>query len=271
MYQDAFDAFAKLGLKRDEAKVYMACLRNKGGLYTHEITKISGVKRSTVDLIIRRLTARNYIGSFRDGQRRKFVAESPERILFDFQREIEDFRNIIPMLMRLGTNMDQTRVTLHEGAKGIKAVYDDMLLTMKNLPEKERFCYCVSSGRDVERLQPRFRQQFIDRRIQNRIAVRMIAVRDDPNQTWPSSASDLRITKMFDGKKYPFPIEITLAGDKTILISSYKPAGAVTIQNRVITQAMRSLFNLIWDLLGPAEPDLDGSYTDKSKAKPRKR
>ncbi len=261
MYQDVFDSLGLLGLKRDEAKIYLACLRNKGGLYVHEITRISGVKRSTVDIIIRRLTTRNFLSSFREGQRRKFTAESPEKILFDFQRGLEDFRAFIPMLMRLGTNTERTRVTFHEGAKGVKTVFDDIILTLKNLPEKERILYVISSGRDVEKIQPRFRQQFIDRRVQNHIHVRMVAVRNAPDQTWPSSKKDFRISKMFDGKKYPFDIEIDLAEDKIMLISAYKPVGGITIQNKTIARSMLSLFNLVWDLLGAPQPDMDGAKT----------
>ena len=136
MYQDAFDALGKLGLKRDEAKVYLACLRNKGGLFVHEIAGQTKVKRSTVDLILRRLAGKGFLNSFREGARRKFVAAAPETLVFDFQRSLEDFRAFIPMLMRLGSNSEQTRVTFHEGAKGVKAVFDDIVLTMKNLPEK---------------------------------------------------------------------------------------------------------------------------------------
>ena len=260
MYQDAFDALGKLGLKREEAKIYLACLRNRAGLFVHEITQISGVKRSTVDLIINRLLSRNFLSSFREGQRRKFMAESPERILFDYQREIEDFRNVIPMLMRLGTGAGKTRVTFFEGAKGIRAIYDDILLTARALPEKERIVCCFSSGRDVEKIQPRFRQQFIDRRIKDHLFVRMIAV--------PKSKTTRRppvVTKMFDGMKYPFNIEFSIIVDKIMIASAYKPAGAISIQNKVIADSLRSLFNLLWDLLGPPEPDLDAHYEDKSK------
>lgn len=264
MYQDAFDALGKIGLKRDEARVYLACLRSRTGLFVHEITRISGVKRSTVDLILRRLLARHFLTSFREGQRRKFAAESPERILFDFQREMEDFRNVIPMLMRLGAHADQTRVTFHEGISGVKTIFDGMNLTMKSLPINERIVYSIAPGRQVEKLQPRFRQQFIDRRVQNRISVRMIAVRDEPNQTWPSSTRDLRLTKMFDGKKYPFGIELTVAHDKIMLLSFFRPVGGISIQNKVIADSLRSLFNLLWDLLGPPEPDMDDRYQDKS-------
>ena len=255
MYQDTFDALGKLGLKRDEAKVYLACLRNKGGLFTHEITTMSGVKRSTVDLIIDRLLAKGFLSRFREGQRHKFVAESPEKLLFDFERGLEDFRTFIPALMRLGTNAEETRVTFHEGAKGIKAIYDDVILTMKALPEKERVVYCVSSGKDVERVQPRFQKQFIDKRIQNRIFVHMIAVRAAPEQTWPSSAKDQRVTKMFDGVKYPFTIEFNIYADKIFIISAYRPVGGVIIQNKAIARSLLSFFNLTWDLLGAAEPE----------------
>jgi len=265
MYQDAFDALAKLGLKRDEAKVYLACLRAKGGLFVHEITTQTKVKRSTVDLILRRLTAKNILSSVREGARHKFLAESPERVMFDVQRDLDDFRSVLPMLMRLGGGSEQTRVTFHEGAKGIQAIYSEVILTLKALPEKEKILYCVSSGRDIERIQPRFRRQFIDRRIQEKIWVHMIAVRDGPNQTWPSSKKDLRFTKMFDGKKYPFLIEMTIYDDKVMFISTYKPVGGIIIQNKTIAHSLRSFFNLTWDLLGKAEPDEEVLAQPKGK------
>lgn len=255
MYQDAFDALGKIGLKRDEAKIYLACLRNKGGLFTHEITRLSAVKRSTVDLIVRRLLARNFLSSFREGPRRKFVAESPERILFGFQSSLDDFRGILPALMRLNGDSEQTRVTFYEGAKGLRAIYDDVILTLKSLPEKERINYCVSSGRDIERIQPRFQKQFIDRRIHERIAVKMIAVRNVPRQSWASSKKELRVTKMFDGKKYPFAIELNIYNDKVFLIAAHKPVGGIIIHSKVIAHSMRSFFMMVWDLLGPPEPE----------------
>ena len=265
MFQDAFDALAKLGLKRDEAKIYLACLRNKGGLFMHEIARISKVNRSTVDLIIRRLLARNFLSSFREGRRRKFVAESPERLLFDFQRDLEDFRTVIPRLMRLSTNAEQTRVTLHEGAKGVQAALDEIILTLKILPEKERINYTVISGREIEKIRPRFHQQFIARRVQNRMPCHMIAVRSEPRQTWPSSSKDLRVVKMFDGKDNPLNLEIELAGDKIFLFLFTRPLGAIAIQNKTIATSLRSLFNLVWETLGLPEPDLDSHHEDKAK------
>jgi sugar-specific transcriptional regulator TrmB len=254
MYQDVFDALAKLGLKRDEAKVYLACLRNQSGLFVHEITKTTGIKRSTVDLILARLVSKNILNIFREGRRRKFMAEMPERLFFNFQQSLDDFRSLIPLLMRMGGGAEQTRVTFYEGAKGVQAVYNDIILSLQNLPEKERILLCVSSGRDVERVQPRFRKQFIDLRVKNRIHVEMIAVRDDPAQTWPSSHEELRVTKMFDGKKYPFKIEVNFYADKIFFMSAHKPIGGIIIESQIIASSMKSLFRLIWDGLGSIEP-----------------
>ncbi|MGE4350635.1 MAG: TrmB family transcriptional regulator [Bdellovibrionales bacterium] len=265
MYQDAFDALGKLGLKRDEAKIYLACLRSREGLFVHELVTQTKVKRSTIDLILRRLTSKGVISSVREGARSKYLAESPERVLFEAQRSLEDFRSVLPMLMRLGSGGDQTRVTFHEGAKGIEAIYDDILLTLKALPEEERINYCVSSGREIEKLQPRFRKQFIDRRIRDKLWVYMIAVRDDPNKTWASSQKDLRYTKMFDASRYPFFIEMNIYDDKVMFISTYKPVGGVIIRNKTIAYSLRSFFMMTWDLLGDPEPDADALLAKRSR------
>lgn len=254
MYQDIYDCLAKLGLKRKEASVYLACLRQKQGLFVHEIVTASRLKRSTVDLILKRLLAQHIVSSFREGRRRKFVAEPPERILFQFQRGLDDFRALVPILMHFGAGEEQTRVTFHEGTKGVQSVYDDVIVTLNRLPAPERICYCVSSGRDVERINPHFRRQFIDRRVRNEIFVNMIAVRGTPSKTWPSSHRDRRITKMFDGKHYPFKIELNVYDDKIFIASFRRPIGGVVVRNRSIASSLRSLFLLLWDLVGPPEP-----------------
>lgn len=248
MYQDAFDALNQLGLKRNEAKVYLACLQNRGGLFVHEITKLSGIKRSTVDQIIRRLLTRHFLSSFREGPRRKFVAEAPERVLFDFQRGLDDFRTIIPKLMTMGTNSEQTRVTFHEGAQSLKAVYADIIMTLKNLPDDERVNYCISSGRDVERVYPRWQKHYVNQRIKNRIPTRMITI--DKNAGAPWIDKELRTVRLFDGQKYPFAIEAYIAHDKVLLISVTRPIGGIVIQNKPIAHSLRSLFHLLWDMLG---------------------
>ncbi len=257
MYQDAFDALGKMGLKRPDAKVYLACLKAPAGLFVHEIVTSTKIKRSTVDLILRRLTAKNILSSFREGQRRKFTATAPEKILFAFQREMEDFKAVLPLLARLGNEDDQTRVTFHEGVPGLRTLFDEIILTLQDLPLPERVLHCITSNREIERLNPRFRKQFIDRRVQNRIRVEMIAQRGTPTETWASSTRDLRITKMFDGQKYPLGMEVDVVHDRLILMSFRKPVGGLVVRNRVLAASMRSIFRLVWDLLGPPEPDSD--------------
>ena len=149
---------------------------------------------------------------------------------------------------------------------GVKAVFDEINLTLKDKPLAQRVCCCISSGRDVEKIQPNFRRQFIDRRVKNGISVRMIAPRYALDQTWPSSAKELRTTKMFDGKKYPLSIELNLAGDKVMLLSFRKPIGGITIESKPIAQSLRSVFNLLWELLGHVEPNGDAPQQDRLKS-----
>ena len=71
---------------------------------------------------------------------------------------------------------------------------------------------------------------------------------------------------MFDGKKYPLSIELNLAGDKVMLLSFRKPIGGITIESKPIAQSLRSVFNLLWELLGHVEPNGDAPQQDRLKS-----
>src|SRR3989344_7015915 len=86
------EKFTSLGLKEEEVQIYLICLNNRQGLFVSEITKLSKINRSSVNMIIARLIKRGFLTFQVEGQRKLYFAESPEFILRTFERNISDFK-----------------------------------------------------------------------------------------------------------------------------------------------------------------------------------
>lgn len=259
MESNILDSFSKLGLKRDEAKVYLECLGDKGrGLFVHEIVKRSGIKRSTVDIIIKRLLKKKFLTSKSNGLRTQYSSVSPNNLLFAFQRNLVKFRKIVPELMSLDKDRDEASVTYYEGQSGIKAVYDEVILALRGLPKKERINYVITSGIDIETIYPNFKNEHIARRIREGIAVRILLPKDYPYEMGKPSQSNARMAKYYNKKVFPFDIEFSLAHDKTMLVSNFQPMCGVVIHSKIVTESLRSIFNMLWDCIGKSEPVKEG-------------
>ncbi len=260
MDNNILDSFSKLGLKRDEAKVYLECLGDKeNGLFVHEIVKRSGIKRSTVDIIIRRLLKKKFLSGKSKGLRKQYVSAPPNELLFAFQRNLVKFRKIVPELMSLDKSHLEASVTYYEGRSGIKAVYDEIILALRGLPKKERINYVITSGIDIETIYPNFEHEHIARRWREGISVRLLTPKGCSFAVGAPSRKKVREVKTYDKKEFPFEIELSLANDKTMLVSNFQPMCGVVIHSKIVTDSLRSIFNMLWDYLGKPEPVKEGA------------
>lgn len=240
----------KLGLKEHEVKVYFTCLENKQGLFVAQITKLTGIKRSTVNLILDRLTKKGFITFHLDGNRKLFSAESPEALLFQFEDSLNDLRHLIPLL-RIATGSDKkTNIRFFEGKDGVEKILSDVLITLKINRDPQKELLEISSGQDIFDVQPDHQRKFIDKRVRERIPLRWIAPESSLSRGLDkTSKEEFRKIKFFDNKKYRFQIEIDIYADKIALIDLGKHPSGVIVENKLLADSFRSLFNLLWDHL----------------------
>ncbi len=247
--QDAAPLLETLGLKRNEGRIYLCCLRAPRGLFVHEIVRETGVKRSSVNVILARLVERQFIHTVREGNRRKFLAQPPESLIFTLEKNLSDLRKVLPALLLLQNRKDEARVRFFQGACGLRQIYDDMLLAASLLPVGARTLYAISSGTEIMKVLPDIQRQFVDRRVKDRIRVNMIAARRPAHATWPSDKKACRETRYYDSSKYPFQIELTVYGNKVAFLSPFRPVSGVIIENRAMAGSLLSLHKMLWDML----------------------
>lgn len=250
MPSDISKTLAQLGFKEAEAQVYLLCLQNKQGLFVFEITKQTGIKRSTVNLILDRLSQKGFITYHIEGARKRFTAESPETLLFRFEDSLNDMRALIPLLHAVSGQDKKTKIRFFEGKSGIEKIHNDILLTLKIAKGLKRENLAIASGENVFELQPEHQKQFIDKRVKARIPLRWIAPASPLTREIDTrSRVEYRKMKFFNAKKYKFNIELDVYGDSVaLMVLGNEPAGVI-VENETLAESFRGLFNLLWDSL----------------------
>ena len=239
-----------LGLKEHEVKVYFTCLSNKQGLFVSEITKLTSTKRSTVNLILDRLMKKGFVTFHLDGSRKLFSAEQPEALLFRFEDMLSDLRHLIPLLRIASGGDKKTNIRFFEGRDALDKILNDVLITLKLARGERKELLEISSGQDVFQVQPDHRRKFIDKRIKERIPLRWISPESALARSLDkNSKEEFRKIRFFDHKKYQFQIEIDIYADKIALIDLGKNSSGVIVENKLLSNSFRSLFNLVWDHL----------------------
>lgn len=257
MVKNALKYFTDMGLKAEDAKVYLACMQKPNGLFVHEIVRQTQVKRSTVDLILDRLRRQGFVSRRKEGARWVYSAEPPERIAFSFEQKLQGFQGILPDLSRIMAEGQAPVVRFFEGPESLEQVFDDILLTCQAQPLKERELLIISSGRDLIRLLPNHEQRFIRKRVKKNIPVRMLAPGNSVTERlYKNDAAHLRQTRLFDEKRYPFRVEMDIYGDKIALLNfNASSAMGVIIQSGPIVSSMRTIFEMIWGFSGLLKKD----------------
>lgn len=250
MHKDIMGLMKRLGLKDRESRIYFICLRNKGGFFIHEIAKQTRLARSTVDLNVRRLVQRGFLNRIMVGRRLRYMATTPETVLFRQKQLTDDLEQIVPLLTKLDGRKQETEVIYFEGVEGLRRVHDDILLQTKFASSAKKHVFGFSSGADTIKLYPNIQKTYINKRVKNGVWFKAIAPYVSRGvREWSKDSRSLRDVKYMPHGNSPFRIETQIYGDSVMLYSTRNPIGGVIIRNDEIAESMRGLFALVWSLL----------------------
>ena len=250
MTTDLKKLFSAWGLKKNEAQVLQFCLEQGRGLYVHEVVLATKLKRSTVDLILGRLIERGFVVRLRTGPRYQYFPEKPEAILQKQKQQVDLFQTILPLLEKWQQNSDAPDVRVMQGIEGISEHYRDILSVLGPLPTEKRILLSFESGVDVMRIRPDLERFFIRERVKRGIKIDIIcpesAIEVEPYRNDPRK---LRVCRYFKDKAKIFSMALYLYHDRVALISLRPPLQVVVIRHPVVSQSMRTIFDLMWQSL----------------------
>ncbi len=237
-----FKELEKLGLNEKEAKVYLALLE-LGEANIQQISKKSGVKRTTVYDIIESLKNIGLLNSLVKGKKTVYFAENPERIEEKLEEKKNVITKILPELLAVANLMDKKpKIKYFEGTEGIKNIYRDTL----DYPNQELLAWVPAEA--ITDFDENFlNEYYLAKRIEKKIWVRAIAPNKEYMQKYKGmDEKSLRRTKLIPMEKFPIEVEINLYGKNKIGIMSFSEKIGLIIESKKIYNTLKSIFEMNW-------------------------
>ncbi len=130
---DAVD-FEKLGMNRNEAKVYYGILQ-KGQATAAELVKLLGIHRNIVYDNLEKLIEKGLVSFIIEGTKKKFIAENPEAIIgflntkkADIDKEIKQANEFLPEINKLlGVSKSKQDASIFRGINGMKKILNEIV------------------------------------------------------------------------------------------------------------------------------------------------
>lgn len=238
----------KLGLSEKEAKVYLSALE-LGTETVQKIAKKSGIGRTTAYAHIKSLIKRGLMSSgTRDGKT-YFSAEPPENLSFLLEgqkKEIgqlsSDLQKIIPELRLLfETTEERPRIKLFEGREGLKSMVNDFMKS--KFSNVEEFTP-IDEAYEFSPPQKNGYRQKIKRKFSK---VPMRTIYTSGKGLFLKPKEKLKERRFLPKDIFPFTGSVTIYGNKVSLISQKRTISGVIIENKEITDTLRTMFNLAWE------------------------
>lgn len=232
----------KIGLSRKEAQVYLALLRI-GQASATLVAKNSGLKRPTTYLILEDLRRRGFVLKMPGNKKQMFIAKSPEEIIGEAKKNVDQALHILPQLMNMfSTNDPQVRTIHFEGLSGIREAFWYKFDKLKGSEILAFFGSAEEASADLVKLFHEWNEAVADAGIKLRSIVpdakNLKKFRD--NDKHYGFQPKLMPSSVYTSKT---SIEIT---DQFIRIIMFKEQQAVIVENPVVAKAMKEIFEMVW-------------------------
>lgn len=229
------------GLKEQEAKVYLACLK-LGEEGVTEIAREAGIQRTFTYDILEELKKKGLVSVVDTSGKAKFRAISIESFQFLMEEKFDRFKAFLPELKGLEKGVNRPNVRFFEGLPGIKAVLLDTL----NQPEGSEIL-CFSNAQGLYTKEKKLEQWYVTERVKIGISMRFIAP-DNPEtmEYIKQDKKQKRQTRAVPAELFPFSAEVDIYGNKVAIITLGKEMAAVILESEDIAKTFRMFFELSW-------------------------
>lgn len=239
-------SLVNLGMEEKEAKIYLALLELQESTIT-DISRKSGVKRTTVYHIIEALLARGFVARVARKKEQLYFAQDPQRIITELEERQKKARALMPELLSVMNTLDtKPKIKYFEGIIGVKEVFEDTL----RHPESEILSWWpypyLNLGEEY------FWENYNPRRVENRIWIRSLVPDTEENREMSLKLKEKWITRtkfVRDDAFSSFDIEIKIYGKKKVGIISYQEDLGIIIESKKIFEGVRAIFEALWERL----------------------
>ena len=245
--EDEQKVLENLGLSEYEVSIYLAVLE-LGEAHIQEISRKSGVKRTSIYHLIDGLKTQGLLTEVGKGKRRLFSAASPYRLVELQKSKVSSVEQLIPQLLAFQSSAEnKPKVSFYEGIEGIKEIHK------MTLREKQTIYAWEDLDKALQVLPPHFAKTHTEERAAKKIHARCID-RDTPLAREWTAKNNVRLareSRFIESEE--FGTEINVFGNKVAFFRYDKenPFGVV-IEDKGIATAVRVSWQELWDRLPPA-------------------
>ncbi len=251
----------QIGLKEKEIKVYLSILK-RGSSPVQTIAIETGIKRTTVYLVLEKLKEIGLAGEIIDKNKKAFFAEKPEKLLKiiqekkkEMEKEEERVKAFLPQLKKILKNKNTApdeEIRHYQGIEGIWNIVENYLKSRKDL-------YIFFPGKTYEHLGlARILSDVTKKRRQIGKTKAYIITDYHPQNKkfWREEDTDFREIR-FLPEISCFDSGILIYDHKIALVSLQKPYLSILIKNTEIFSLVKFMFDIIWQSLeGKNLPDV---------------
>ncbi|MEK7156256.1 MAG: helix-turn-helix domain-containing protein [Patescibacteria group bacterium] len=235
-----------LGLSEQEIAVYLAALE-LGEANIQEISRKSGVKRTSIYNFIDTLKERQLLSEIKKGKRKLYSAVSPHHLVDEQKSKVASMERLIPQLLAIQNNVrNKPKVSFYQGLEGLKEIY------RVTLRDKQIIYAWEDLDAAVGTLPWSFLNWYVAQRVAKKIAARCIDRDSKFAHEWTekNDVTFMRETRFVDSEE--FGTEINVFGNKVAFFRWDKenPFGVI-IEDEGIATAVRVAWQELWNRLEP--------------------
>lgn len=227
----------QIGFNQTEAKIYLALLE-LGKSQAGEISKKSGVNRTSTYDSLERLIIKGLVKYHLESRKKIFIPEHPLKIIEQIKNQETIAKDLIPELNSIyHESKEKEDSNIYKGRKGIRSILFDIL------KHKEYIAF-GSKGRFLEIMKHDF-ELFQKRKKQIKIKSRVILQESDRySETVSLAFTDFR----FIPKEYSSPTTTFIYGNNTVIIIWGEIPIATLIHSKDVAESYRHYFELLWKI-----------------------
>jgi sugar-specific transcriptional regulator TrmB len=233
------------GLSDTEASVYFAMV-SLGPSPILQISKSSGVKRTTVYSIVEALKQKGLAREDVNGFKTLYAAENPNTLLLMLEQKKDRLKEHLGDLLSMYTKGEkETFIKIYESWESIKSVYLELLNEIK--PHQEYLIISsMSTAFDYDR---EFFTKLREKRAKLPITIRALISdpETDEGKAFKKFDRNFNIDSRFLPNGTDLSTNLVITPQKVLIHRFGEPASAIVIENKDIIKMHQEFFNVMWN------------------------
>lgn len=233
------------GLSKTEAQSYLTVLE-LGTAPVSSIARRSGENRVTVYSALKNLVKKWIAIETPKQNSTYYTVIWPEKLIQKLEDKYQALKEALPQFLAVANKYDnKPKVQFFDGIEGLKSIYQEVILSEKDMAPGEPFLTFVGTSKIDPAFQEYLSKEFVPRRLKHKTKTRVIAAKSTSKYAEYNIKTHESI--VIDDPIFDFANEIIVHGNNKVAILMYNTHElcGLTIESTTLHNGLKSMFNLI--------------------------